>query len=137
MKTCNKCGEVKELAAFTKRTSNTDGRTNDCTACLNVMKRNSAIQRRYNMPLEVIQEMLNRGCAVCGSKEDLCIDHDHKCCSGMRSCGKCVRGVLCRNHNLAEGYTKTWDSAYALSTYMARDIDIKEVLNSSGAISFA
>ena len=25
----------------------------------------------------------------------LVIDHDHACCPGTRSCGKCVRGLLC------------------------------------------
>ncbi len=32
------------------------------------------------------------------------IDHDHQCCnSKSTSCGKCVRGVLCRKHNVGLG----------------------------------
>lgn len=27
------------------------------------------------------------------------IDHDHSCCPGPKSCGKCIRGILCHQHN--------------------------------------
>lgn len=51
-------------------------------------------------------EMIRRGCNACGSaggKRGLMVDHDHACCPGDRSCGKCVRGALCANCNSAEG----------------------------------
>ena len=34
------------------------------------------------------------------------VDHDHACCPGGRSCGKCIRGFLCRNCNSALGHIK-------------------------------
>jgi hypothetical protein len=40
---------------------------------------------------------------ACKSTEHLNWDHDHSCCPGQNSCGKCIRGRLCQNCNLLEG----------------------------------
>ena len=29
-----------------------------------------------------------------------CVDHSHDCCDGYRSCGKCVRGLVCTKCNI-------------------------------------
>jgi Recombination endonuclease VII len=57
---------------------------------------------RYKKTLEDFEEtLLNQDghCALCIStgtaKRRLCWDHDHNCCSGYLTCGKCVRGLLC------------------------------------------
>jgi hypothetical protein len=47
------------------------------------------------------------GCAICrrdNGKRLLAVDHDHACCPGERTCGKCVRGLLCDgcNHGLGK-----------------------------------
>lgn len=46
----------------------------------------------------------NYGCAICESKDPggrgrFHIDHDHSCCSTEKTCGKCIRGLLCHQCN--------------------------------------
>lgn len=52
----------------------------------------------------------NGVCLICGDPpkpdKELHVDHDHRCCPGMKSCGKCVRGLLCNSCNLGLGKFK-------------------------------
>lgn len=71
------------------------------------------LQKKYSLSLERYRELLDAQdgrCAICGvaSPGDIRIDrfhvdHDHSCCPGKNSCGKCVRGLLCRACNTALG----------------------------------
>jgi hypothetical protein len=62
-------------------------------------------------------------CAICKQpfSKTPHIDHDHGCCSGKRTCGRCVRGLLCSTCNPAIALLK--DSPALLreaATYLER-----------------
>lgn len=63
-------------------------------------------KRTYSLSTEKIVSMLSSSCEVCGSREQLTIDHNHSCCNARFSCGKCVRGVLCQHCNRSMGQAK-------------------------------
>jgi len=68
---------------------------------------------RYGIGSQRLLEMIdaqNGRCAVCQRVMDgdvkvraPHIDHDRKCCPGNRSCGDCVRGLLCARCNVGVG----------------------------------
>ena len=67
------------------------------------------LRSRYGISEEQFEDMLAKqdySCAICRETLDLInysnihIDHDHKCCPGRKTCGKCVRGLLCRGCNV-------------------------------------
>jgi hypothetical protein len=52
-------------------------------------------------------------------KHGFAIDHNHNCCPGAKSCGKCVRGLLCGPCNSALGYAQdSPDVLRALANYV-------------------
>lgn len=58
--------------------------------------------RKYGLSVEDFDRMEKEQdgkCAICGNPEPdgrrLSVDHNHNCCPGKESCGKCVRGLLC------------------------------------------
>ncbi|GGG68638.1 recombination endonuclease VII [Kocuria dechangensis] len=67
--------------------------------------------RQYGITVEQYLELfvLQGGrCATCHTQEAgqirWSIDHDHSCCPKRRSCGRCVRGLLCSPCNFALGH---------------------------------
>jgi len=66
--------------------------------------------RRYGISSEGYERLFDAQggvCAICGKPEprrnSLAVDHDHGCCPGSRSCGGCIRGLLCSPCNTGLG----------------------------------
>lgn len=131
-KKCLVCGEVKSRSDFHANGSPKGSLRPECKPCRSVkMARQYADERpqrqkeaydraaylrhKFNMTLAQYEEMLaaqGGGCAICGSTEPsrgsryygrFLIDHDHNCCPGPKSCGRCIRGLLCAACNFAIG----------------------------------
>lgn len=72
--------------------------------------------RKYSLTVDQYQILVNRYGGRCwrckkyetvknpdGSVQRLSVDHDHACCPGDYSCGRCIRGVLCVGCNFVLG----------------------------------
>ncbi len=61
----------------------------------------------YGITLEEFNTKMdsqNSQCVICGRlllRPSL--DHNHACCPGKKSCGKCIRGILCQGCNTIIG----------------------------------
>jgi hypothetical protein len=80
-----------------------------CTSCLEQSLQKNR-KHLYGLTQEqYLQKLEFQGwkCAICNDPFDdgngPYIDHDHECCRGIRSCGKCLRSFLCRTCNTQVG----------------------------------
>lgn len=74
-------------------------------------KRREESLRKYGLTMEKYESLLaDQGgkCAICRQPSPKYhVDHDHSCCPRkLRSCGKCVRGLLCSPCNTGLGHFK-------------------------------
>ena len=66
----------------------------------------------YGLSQEQFDRLLAAQLQTCGMCHEpfeqgqlIHVDHDHACCRGKnRSCGKCIRGLLCHTCNIALGH---------------------------------
>lgn len=92
-----------EYKAYAKawRTANRDR--------IKVYNRRGKLKEYFGLSVEQYESLFegqNGECGIChksGLRRYLDVDHDHSCCPGKKSCGKCVRGLLCSSCNVALG----------------------------------
>jgi len=86
---------------------------NDNKEHLYTLERDRQYKVRYNFSLTEYNKMLEAQggrCALCKTDtagkngRAFSVDHDHSCCSGKTSCGKCIRGLLCTKCNSRLGW---------------------------------
>lgn len=80
-----------------------DGIKTYCIDCNNYRAHKDRL-KKFNLNEESYDKMFKKQdgkCFICNISENkkLCIDHDHNCCSGRESCGKCIRGLICSRCN--------------------------------------
>jgi Pyruvate/2-oxoacid:ferredoxin oxidoreductase delta subunit len=110
---CRNCGEYFPENEMKQSKNGMYKGLSYCTTCAPILRHTRNIER-YGLTMEQYHKLLedqNYGCKICGLKEStyrkrLSVDHDHSCCPGSRSCGKCVRGLLCHHCNAALGNSK-------------------------------
>lgn len=119
-KKCMTCREWKSVDEFGKRADRGDAPLSYCKECNrgNVQTwaqsrkgQESRLRSTFNVSLAWYEAKLEEqgfACALCRRptselRNILGVDHDHTCCPTARSCGKCVRGLLCFDCNVALG----------------------------------
>lgn len=108
-KRCATCKQWKPTCEFRAVARTADGFDSRCIGCSHDL----SIRKLYGIGADryaAILEAQGGGCAICGGANEsgraMAVDHDHSCCSGSRACGRCVRGLLCSNCNMALGLFK-------------------------------
>jgi len=120
-KFCYKCRAYLNPNRFGPSKIEADGLNANCERCI-LAPRLVAYGITWEQ-YDVMWQAQGRACAICkqppGRRPD--VDHDHACCPGTGSCGKCVRGLLCFNCNSAIGKFKdNIDTIKSAVTYITQ-----------------
>lgn len=113
-KRCPGCDQTKPLHQFGRHEGRSDQHQVRCRDCRSVElqgSRRAGTLAAYGLTGEMFAALLaDQGdrCAICRTDDpgdQWHVDHDHACCPGKRrSCGQCVRGLLCRSCNWGLGH---------------------------------
>jgi hypothetical protein len=101
LRRCNKCERYWHVSEFYPTSKSKDGLDTWCKTCHFAKK----LRQRYLLTPEryhAILEAQGGVCAICKAPPNgkrLAVDHDHACCPGEKTCGECIRGLLCDNCN--------------------------------------
>lgn len=98
-KVCYLCERSLSLTNF-------HSKRRECKNCSKGIK----LTYRYGISMEDYEKLLreqNGVCAICERSPDevgvLAVDHDHRCCPTERTCGSCIRKLLCTDCNISIG----------------------------------
>lgn len=128
-KQCIDCGEWLAESNFAAHPKSLDKLNVHCQACKARKRRASNYQMTADQIDELITSQGSR-CAICrgtstGDHRGWRIDHDHACCPGPQSCGRCVRGALCSPCNLAIGLFRDDPSILrAAAAYLESHVEV-------------
>lgn len=113
---CHNCRKRKGLPPKKRRDGKCSKCKNNldqnarCSICRKKEQKRGHLKRKYNIDLETWELILfkqNNLCKICGlNSKRFVVDHDHSCCNKEKTCGKCIRGIICENCNRAIGLVK-------------------------------
>lgn len=125
-RTCRSCLVTKPAARFHHNAKCEGGLEKTCKDCklerqrkwryenpemIQGYRRKSQLRHKFDMEVEDYERLLAAQGGVCRiclkacpSGRRLAVDHDHACCPGKVTCGKCIRGLLCTNCNKGLGH---------------------------------
>lgn len=117
MITCKKCRSEKRKGEYLEDPSSHCERQRISRKNNPEAHRGYDMKKRFGLTPEMFKKMFEEQgsvCAACGSTDPGTpsgawhVDHDHKCCDNIsgKTCGKCVRAILCRWCNMALGNAK-------------------------------
>jgi hypothetical protein len=105
-----------------------------CAACIEPIKHLQDRLKMHHVSADRARQLLtDPGCEICGidivakryepgtgrMRSMLVVDHDHDCCPGPFSCGRCIRGLICTLCNTALGMVRSDTKiAEAMITYL-------------------
>lgn len=123
--TCLGCGGPYRRLRMRARYQARDAWDSFCPRCTDASPLSLDRLRAHNVSFDQTVAWLNQGndlaCDFCGHLLDRrtvhrkpCIDHDHSCCEGQRSCGSCIRGILCVRCNTGIGVIETLSQVRSL-----------------------
>lgn len=100
---------MKPYSEFSSKDYRTKRTETYCRECKKFMGTERVLSR-YGLDVDSYMDMFNKQngiCLICKNPERdgkrLSVDHDHSCCDGAYSCGKCIRGLLCSRCNKTLG----------------------------------
>jgi hypothetical protein len=104
-KECAHCLLWRDLDEFGPAAKAADGLQPWCSQCI----KDYMSLRRYGLTRGDVERRVQEqgGCAACGVarprnegfRNGWHVDHDHACCPGGTTCGRCIRGILCADCN--------------------------------------
>jgi hypothetical protein len=127
---CMDCLKRKPDSEFYRNARSKTGLNYYCRDC----EKDRKIERTYGIDADqyrALLELQDGKCAICfdcPENRALSVDHNHDCCPGSTSCGKCVRRLLCSRCNSMLGMAQDNASLLLLASQYLDDFATGGVL---------
>jgi hypothetical protein len=130
---CKTCKSLSAKATYAKDPEKAKRRVRVNRKRTPEQHRHYELRKRFKFGLPEFNEKIavqGYKCAACGTTEprgvynQWHVDHDHACCPTRRTCGKCVRGLLCHHCNMTLGNARdSIERLQSLIDYLKRYSD--------------